>query len=211
MQKGQILIVDDEEDVREVIQDTLEELGFACATAGDYNEACAALSGQHFDLALVDIMMPGKSGVELFQEMARTSVDTGVLFVTARSDLRQAVSVMQSGALDYVIKPVDLSALERTVIRAMEKREETLAVEGARRSLEERVLQQSQLLEARLREIAALNRLLQSAVEARSEIVEVGEQVAACVRETASTLQALAQRVLQVSRLPRSDTEALGG
>lgn len=199
MEKKLVLIVDDEKDIQEVIQDTLEERGYCCTTASSAEEALAALSEQRFDLALLDVMMPGKSGVELFQEMSRRNLDTSVVFVTAKSDLKQAVGVMKAGALDYVLKPVDLSVLERVIVRALETRESQLVAGEAKRSLELTIAQQTQLLENRLREITALNKLLQSTVGARREVIEAMQKVAFSALQTAKILQELAEQILKVA------------
>jgi CheY-like chemotaxis protein len=117
-----ILVVDDEEPIRNVIARKLELVGHNCTVAADAREAIEKTFMQEFDLMLVDVKMPGMSGMEVLSHAAANHPDTGVIMITAVGDNRIAVEAKKKGAYDYVTKPFDLDDLELRVSRALERR-----------------------------------------------------------------------------------------
>jgi DNA-binding NtrC family response regulator len=100
-----ILIVDDEEIVRESMAAWLRGEGYRIATAASAEEALSLLDRQEFDIGLIDLKMPGMDGIELTERIRRTSPDMLCLIITARATLETAVDAMKKGAFDYISKP----------------------------------------------------------------------------------------------------------
>lgn len=155
----QILVVDDESGLRELHQENLEDAGFICFTAANGQAALDILAVEAIDLAVVDIIMPGMSGLELFEQMKEQYPWIAVLFVTAVDQMDVAVSRVKGGALDYLIKPVSRAKLIGAVGEALEKQNEYLEKFGNQKHLEELLVHQSNALKNKVREVRALNRM----------------------------------------------------
>jgi DNA-binding NtrC family response regulator len=106
-----ILIVDDEEGIRDLLKDNLEARGYVCSTAPNGDAALEILAAEPADLALIDIMMPRMTGLSLFQHLTELHPDTAVVFITAIDDVSVAVEHLKKGAYDYVCKPVSRARL----------------------------------------------------------------------------------------------------
>jgi DNA-binding NtrC family response regulator len=100
-----VLIVDDEPDVAQLLSHVLTPEGYRCTLAADGAQARARLAEQPFAVALVDVMMPGESGLELVEDLLGKHDDLAVVMVTAIDDPRLADLALESGAFGYVIKP----------------------------------------------------------------------------------------------------------
>ena len=155
----QILVVDDESGLRDIHQENLEGAGFICFTAANGQAALDVLAVEAIDLAVVDIIMPGMSGLELFQQMKEQYPWIAVLFVTAVDQIDVAVSRVKGGAFDYLVKPVSRDKLIGAVGEALEKQNEFLENSGHQRHLEELLVHQSNALKNKVREVRALNRM----------------------------------------------------
>ncbi|MFZ3033332.1 MAG: response regulator [Parvibaculum sp.] len=101
-----ILVVDDDRRIRELIKRYLSENGYRISTAENAAEARAALDNLTFDLLVVDVMMPGESGLELTNALRRTS-NVPILMLTARTETDDRISGLESGADDYLGKPFE--------------------------------------------------------------------------------------------------------
>jgi DNA-binding NtrC family response regulator len=110
--KKTILIVDDEPSQRELLDGFVGSLGFDAKQAASGEEALEMIRQQTPDLVLLDVRLPGMSGIETLTEIRNQWEDIPVLLITAYADLRQAVSAVKQGAADYLAKPVDLDELE---------------------------------------------------------------------------------------------------
>ncbi len=141
--KAKILIVDDEARVREILSRKLADDGYHCLTAPDGNKALKLLKADQIDLVLLDINMPGKSGAEVLKGIKAKYPDTAVIMVTAIADAHTAISLMKSGAYDYVIKPVELNVLLVSLDRALEKRRLIIENRDYQLHLEQRVKEQT--------------------------------------------------------------------
>ncbi len=119
---ARILIVDDEESIRNGVSRRLQAEGYTCTMAASGNEALAEASGQDFDLVLMDIKMPGLSGMEVLPKLLAEHPDASVVMITAVNDTQTAVEAMKLGALDYVTKPFDVDSLVMRVEKALERR-----------------------------------------------------------------------------------------
>lgn len=115
-----ILSVDDEAGIRKFLEIGLGRSGFEVDTAANADEAWQRLKQQDYDALLLDVRMPGKSGMELLPDVRVNYPYTPVIMLTAVGDTQTAVSCMKLGALDYLTKPFDLSqvvaALERAIL-----------------------------------------------------------------------------------------------
>ena len=119
---NRILIVDDETSIAEMIGLCLSKNGYECETADDGMEASKMIEVNHYDLALVDVMMPEVDGFELLEYMKQ--YDIPVIFVTAKAAVDDRVKGLRLGAEDYLIKPFDLQELVarvETVLRRYNK------------------------------------------------------------------------------------------
>jgi len=114
-----ILVVDDEPSQRELLGGFVASLGFHAEEASSGEEALEAIRRRPPDMVLLDVRMPGMSGIEALGEIRKIAGDLPVLLITAYADLRQAVEAVKSGADDYLAKPVDLDELEAAISDAI--------------------------------------------------------------------------------------------
>ena len=117
----QILLVEDDRAIRTVLQDALQNDGHVVTTAADGDEALAVLRGRSFDLLVLDVLLPGPSGLEILQEVRKRDRTTPVLLLTARGSEGDKVLGLELGADDYVTKPFSLREL-RTRVRVLLRR-----------------------------------------------------------------------------------------
>ena len=122
-EKPKILIVDDEQVVCDLLQDELSDRGYLCTTALDGDEALVNLAKQKFDVVLLDIRLPGMSGMEVLQEIWLNHINTATIMITAINDVDTAVEAMKLGALDYIVKPFDLDRVGTSIHAALETRQ----------------------------------------------------------------------------------------
>jgi len=146
-----ILIVDDEEAIREVVSTLLTAQGYQCQTAGNGEEAINKMREGGFDLVLSDLVMPGVDGLKLIELVRGYDPEVPVIMVTAMHDISTAIEAMRRGAYDYILKPFEKEQLFLSVRRALEHRrliyENRLYQQELERRVEERTLQLSQALE----------------------------------------------------------------
>ena len=110
-----VLVVDDEAAQRQLLGGFLESLGLRVQEAGSAEDAVEVIRRGPPDMVLLDVRLPGASGIDALAEIRKMAGDLPVLLITAYADLRQAVAAMKSGADDYLAKPVDLDELEAVV------------------------------------------------------------------------------------------------
>ncbi|HUX93527.1 MAG TPA: sigma-54 dependent transcriptional regulator [Ignavibacteriaceae bacterium] len=120
--KEKILIVDDEKIVRESLFHWFEEEGYEVDTAEDGENALKKFEKIKFDLLLVDMKMPGMSGLELLSRIKSIDNDSVVILITAFASVPTAISALKNGAYDYVTKPVDPDELAHLVQKALEQK-----------------------------------------------------------------------------------------
>jgi two-component system, NtrC family, nitrogen regulation response regulator NtrX len=122
MSNARILVVDDENDIRELVRDILSEEGYVVETAGNAAEARAACARQAPDLVLLDIWMPDTDGISLLREWQQSQALTApVVMMSGHGTVETAVEATRLGAVDYVEKPLSLAKLLRTVQRAIDE------------------------------------------------------------------------------------------
>jgi DNA-binding NtrC family response regulator len=103
--KGRVLIVDDEEAIRESLENLLELEGYSTSTAESGGEGINAINNEVFDLVLLDLMLPDRSGLEVVEEVRRTNAEVPILMLTAYGSLENAVKAIRLGANDFLTKP----------------------------------------------------------------------------------------------------------
>jgi DNA-binding response OmpR family regulator len=112
---ARILIVDDEPNVRLVFRTSLERSGYSLTEAEDGERALMWLENASFDLVLLDLQMPGPSGMEVLEGLREAGHDVPVVIITAHGTVPDAVAAMKLGAIDFLAKPLSPEAL-RTVV-----------------------------------------------------------------------------------------------
>ena len=117
--KGNLLVVDDELIVRDSLDKWFREEGYDVTVAESAQEALAKMAGRRFDLALVDIKMPGTDGVELQRRMHEIDTEMLVIIMTGYASVETAVAALKNGAYDYVSKPFDPDDIAHTVHNAL--------------------------------------------------------------------------------------------
>ena len=122
MNKGKILIVEDEESHRRVLKKALEDDGYWVQTVPNGRLAQAALKENDFDVCLIDINLPDVDGLTLLKEAKEGGSTASIIIVTGRNTMHNAIEAMKNGAFDYVTKPWDLEEISLLVQRALESR-----------------------------------------------------------------------------------------
>lgn len=150
---GNILIADDEDMIRELINITLSKEGFTCYQAASAEEGLEIINSQKLDLALLDIMMPGRSGIELLKDIKQMTPDTIVLMITAMNDMDTALSCIHFGADDYITKPFNLDRVLLTVKNTLDKRRLILENRAYQANLEQKVREQTEVIRTVMGEI----------------------------------------------------------
>jgi two-component system, NtrC family, response regulator HydG len=117
--KANLLIVDDELIVRDSLGKWFREEGYDVSTADSAHEALGLLADRPFDLALLDIKMPGTDGVELQRHMNEVAPETIVIVMTGYASVETAVAALKNGAYDYIAKPFDPEDIAHTVHNAL--------------------------------------------------------------------------------------------
>jgi len=128
-----ILVVDDEYSVRDSLQSWFRKDGYQVRTAENADEALEAMEEGRFDVAVVDVRMPGMDGVQLQDHLRQLDPRMEVIMITAFASVETAVRSLKQGAFDYVSKPIDPDELSHLVRRALERRrlrEENLQLRG---------------------------------------------------------------------------------
>lgn len=115
-----VLVVDDEADIRELLDLTLARMGLQTACAGSLAEARALLASQRFQLCLTDMRLPDGLGLDLVRQIAETVPELPVAVITAHGSAENAVSALKAGAFDYIAKPVSLEQLRGIVKSALD-------------------------------------------------------------------------------------------
>jgi putative nucleotidyltransferase with HDIG domain len=123
-----LLVVDDEESIRNAVRKFLVHQGYEVAVAATGEEALAILQRQKVTGILLDVNLPGASGIDLVPRILELEPAAAILMLTAVNDATSAALCMQRGALDYLLKPIDLVHLGRALNRALDRRH--IIIEG---------------------------------------------------------------------------------
>src|SRR5213594_1995121 len=135
---GSILVADDEESIRWVLERACSQQGHRVVAVASGNDALQALRAGSFDVALIDIKMPDLSGLEVLSRARAAEVDTLFIIMTAQNTMANAIEATKRGAYDYLTKPFDLEQVAALIARAMELRRLTRDLEHLRGELQQR-------------------------------------------------------------------------
>ena len=116
-----ILVVDDEEDIRMTLQDVLTLPGYNVWTASGGLEAINMMKEADFNIVITDIRMPGVDGVEVARKFKEANSDTTIIAMTGNASTQSALAVLEGGAYDYITKPFNIDEVRITVKRAVER------------------------------------------------------------------------------------------
>lgn len=157
-----VLVVDDEETIRDVLAKFLRARGYDVQVAVNGEDALEHLARSRFSLLLCDVRMPGLSGLEVVGRACRQDPDLAAMMLTAVNDAPTATEALAHGAMDYLMKPVELPDLERAMERVLHKRALLIEQRHVERLIREEVALRTAELE---REKLALRQLTVSIAE----------------------------------------------
>ena len=135
--KGKILIVDDETVVRDSLGKWFSSEGYQARPVASAREALESITNAEYDVALLDIKMPGMDGMELQARLKEADPELTVIIMTGYASVETAVQALKLGAYDYITKPIDPDELSHLVANAMEHRQARREVVRLRENLQE--------------------------------------------------------------------------
>ncbi|MDQ1328811.1 MAG: Response regulator, partial [Candidatus Poribacteria bacterium] len=133
-----ILVVDDEKSICSILTMILEEDGYNVTAVSDGSEAIELFEQNGFDLAIVDINLPGAGGIEVLRRIKQVNIETEVVMVSGYASLDTAVEAVRAGAYDYIIKPFAIQTISEVIKRGLDKRKQTVETRQQITQLEER-------------------------------------------------------------------------
>ncbi len=173
MSQENVLVIDDEEVMRDVLQSLLEEAGYRVTLAHDGIEGLALARKQSYEAAIVDVMLPEMGGLDVLEELKKVDADLVVLMITAFASVETAIQAMKKGAFDYVTKPFKHEEVLHILRNGLEQRRLKDENRDLRRALKD---------QARFTEIVGKSPrmqqvfgLISQAAPSRSTILVVGE------------------------------------
>jgi two-component system response regulator PilR (NtrC family) len=122
-EKARILVVDDEQSMREFLEIFFRREGFDVTTTGDVESALLRVGADEFDVVISDVQMPERSGLDVLRGVKESSPETVVIMITAFATAETAITAMKEGAYDYVTKPFKVDELRLVVDKALEKKQ----------------------------------------------------------------------------------------
>ncbi len=173
MAKSKILIVDDDNLVCESLKELLSLEGYAVDTAEDGLTALAKVKGDHFNLILSDIHMPGINGLELLKELKGLEPEAPVIFITGHGHIDGAIEAIKLGAYDYVTKPIDDLRLKLTIQRALEQQRLLLSYQNLKQRLRPWELQD--IITFRDQKMGQLLELVHTIADTQATVLITGE------------------------------------
>lgn len=163
-----ILVVDDEQGMRDFMSIVLKKEGFAVSTAEDGEAAIRALRKDRFDLVLTDVKMPRGSGIEVLKAVKEGSPETIVLMITAFASTETAIEAMKEGAYDYLTKPFRIEEVKLIIQNALEKK---------RLRAENRVLKRKLKGFASIEDIIGQSEPMQNVFQVIRKVADTGSNV----------------------------------
>ena len=145
-----VLLVDDEPSLRLTMSEFLKRAGYAVSAAPNY-ESAVAVNVESIDAAVVDINLPGKSGIELLQKLCGETIYIPVIMITGEPNMSVIPEIVRAGAYDFIAKPIIKDVLLNAVARAVEKKRLT----DEKRRLEQEIKRYAEELEMRVEERTA--------------------------------------------------------
>ena len=201
MAKAKILIVDDEEAIREVVSTLLEASGYVCSSVSNGRLAKEYLASHEADIVLSDMIMPEMDGLSLVEWIRKAEPDLPVIMVTAIHDLSTALEAIRRGAYDYILKPFEKDQLYLSVRRALEHRRLVFENRNYQRTLEKQVEERTAQLQGALEQ---LEQSYDDTLEALGGALDLkdAETEGHCRRVTAFTIAIARAMRVDASHLP---------
>jgi DNA-binding NtrC family response regulator len=168
MSKKHILVVDDEPNIRKILEASFDRSGWRTTAVGSAEEGLAALEQSTFDCVLTDVTMPGMDGITFQSQVAKRWPETPVVVMTAYGTIPQAVGAIREGAFDYITKPFDLDRLKKLLLAAMSDGAPSPAKQTAKRKIKTSFIAESPLM------LEVLETLRQVA-DSRATVLVTGE------------------------------------
>jgi response regulator RpfG family c-di-GMP phosphodiesterase len=200
-----VLVVDDEELIRTALGKFLKSRGYDVSTAHDGASGIEMLQQERFDALLCDVRMPGMSGTDVIPRAIELRPDLAVVMLTAVNDAPTATEALARGAMDYLMKPVDLDDLAKAIERALKKRELTMQQRNVERMIREEVALRTEELrheQAALAEISiSIVRALINVQEAKDPFLRGHSQRVAALSASIASYMGLADDTVEDLRL----------
>ena len=171
--RAKILIVDDEPEIVAFIRELLTSRGYEVLGLSDSREAVSRLDTFRPDACVFDFRMPHRSGADLLDIAKKKDPKVEVIFLTAQDEASLAVELMRRGAMDYLLKPVELNELLLSIGRALERRRLIIENENYRLHLEQLVLEKTRALNQAL---TSLNHVHSATLDALSMALDFRDQ-----------------------------------
>src|SRR3989449_10479257 len=173
MSADSILVVDDEEVMRDVLHALLTEAGYKVTLAQDGSEGLTTARRQGFDAAIVDVMLPDMGGIDVLEELKKIDPELVVLMITAYASVETALSAMKKGAFDYVAKPFKHEELLHILQNGLKQRR----LQDENRSLRTALRDQARFTEivGKSPKMQQVFGLISQAAPSRSTILVIGE------------------------------------
>jgi signal transduction histidine kinase len=182
-----VLLVDDEPNIRWTMEEFLKRAGYEALTAPDFESAVAILDDTRVDAAVIDIILPRKSGIELLKHLREQDTSVPVIMITGEPNVAQLPEIVRAGAYDFISKPVTKAALIKAVSRAVEKKQ----LEDERRRLEQEIKEYAEQLEARVAERTEELARAQAQLAHQEKIAALGRAAAQVAHEIKNPLAGL--------------------
>lgn len=116
-----VLLIDDEEEFTSTLAERLEIRGYKAQTASDGEQGIQAVMSQDFDIAVLDLMMPGLNGLDTLRQIKTIEPDLPVILLTGHGSTKEGMEGMRIGAVDYLMKPLDINELIEKITQATKK------------------------------------------------------------------------------------------
>jgi len=128
---AKVLLVDDEEEFIDLMSQRLETRGLKVVTVQSGEEAVSTVADHNFDVAVVDLAMPGIDGIETLKQIKGERPDISVIMLTGQATVKSGIEAMKYGAMDFLEKPVDLNVLMEKIWQAKRERMRVLEKKSA--------------------------------------------------------------------------------
>jgi two-component system response regulator PilR (NtrC family) len=171
---GSVLVIDDEEIMREILETLLVREGYEVRLAASGAEGIELARSWNFDVAIVDVMMPGMNGLETLAELKKVDDDLPAVMITAFASVETAIAAMKSGAFDYITKPFKNDEVLVVLRNAMERRRLVAENTALRQNLQAQTARFSGIIGRSPRMKQVFNLIIQAA-PSRSTILITGE------------------------------------
>jgi len=206
---ARVLVVDDEESIRNTFGAHLRNDGHLVETAGSFKEASCLIHEKVFDVVVADILLPKATGLDVLREIKGISGDTLTVMITGRPSIDTAVEAVREGAFDYLIKPIDGKAIRKAVANATRVkmlRDEKKRLEKENLRYQEHL---QELVEERTRELRESEKKYRTLFEAESDtIFLVDEQTAEILDANKAAVQMYGYSKEELRRIKAPDLSA---